>query len=102
MMLFPVRRGFWMVLALTVSIFLIYSAVGERGFVSLNRLLDQRDELRTRVRNLRESNEKIAEEIGLLRDDPVTIENLARTELGMVRDGETVFILSDRPGEPSQ
>jgi len=102
MMLFPVRRGFWMVLALTVSIFLLYSAVGERGFLSLNRLLDQRDELRTRVGNLRESNEKLAEEIGLLRDDPVTIENLARTELGMVREGETVFILSDRPEEPSR
>ena len=102
MTLFPVGRSFWVALALTVSLSLIYSAVGERGFVSLSRLVDQRDEMRTRVHNLVESNAKLAHQVSLLRDDPVTIESLARTELGMVRDGETVFILPVRPGEPSQ
>jgi cell division protein FtsB len=65
-------------------------------------MLEQRDELRARVDALQESNLDLAEQISLLRDDPATIENLARTELGMVRDGETVFILSDLPGEQPQ
>ena len=97
MMVFPVRRRLWLVLALTVCLFLVYSAVGERGFVRLIRMVDQRDELRSTVRALQESNVELAEQVSLYRDDPATIEYLARTELGMVRDGETVFILSDRP-----
>ena len=96
------RRRLWLVLVLTVCLFLVYSAVGERGLVRLNIILEQRDELRARVDALQESNLDLAEQISLLRDDPATIENLARTELGMVRDGETVFILSDLPGEQPQ
>jgi cell division protein FtsB len=99
MMTFPVRRRLWLVLTLAVCLFLVYSAIGERGFVRLNRMMDQTDELRSRVRGLEESNVKLAEQVSLLRDDPATIEDLARTELGMVRDGETVYILSDRPGD---
>ncbi len=101
-MTFPLRRRLWLVLALTVCLFLVYSAVGERGLVRLNIMLEQRDGLRARVDALQESNLDLAEQISLLRDDPATIENLARTELGMVRDGETVFILSDLPGEEPQ
>jgi cell division protein FtsB len=101
-MTFPLRRRLWLVLVLTVCLFLVYSAVGERGLVRLNIILEQRDELRARVDALQESNLDLAEQISLLRDDAATIENLARTELGMVRDGETVFILSDLPGEQPQ
>jgi cell division protein FtsB len=101
-MAFPLRRRLWLVLVLTVCLFLVYSAVGERGLVRLNIMLEQRDELRARVDALQESNLDLAEQISLLRDDPATIENLARTELGMVRDGETVFILSDLPGGQPQ
>jgi cell division protein FtsB len=101
-MTFPLRRRLWLVLVLTVCLFLVYSAVGERGLVRLNIMLEQRDGLRARVDALQESNLDLAEQISLLRDDPATIENLARTELGMVRDGETVFILSDLPGEEPQ
>ena len=102
MLAFPFKRRLWVILALSVCLFLLYSAVGERGLVRLNRLMDQRDELRSRVHALDESNEELAQQVGLLRDDSATIENLARTELGMVRDGETVYILSDRPGDQSQ
>jgi cell division protein FtsB len=96
-MIFPVRRKLWLVLALTVCLFLLYTAVGERGLVGLNRMVNQRDDLRSRVGALEESNVELAEQVSRLRDDPATIEGLARTELGMVRDGETVYILSHRP-----
>ena len=101
-MVFPVRKRLWVFLALTVCLFLVYSAVGERGFIRMNRMVDQRDALRSKVRALEKSNAQLAEQVGRLRDDPATIEHLARTELGMVRDGETVYILSDRPGDQSQ
>ncbi len=95
-MVFPVKRRLWFVLALAVCLFLVYSAVGERGIVRLNRMMDQRDELRSTVRALAENNVKLGEQVSLLRDDPATIEYLARTELGMVRTGETVYIITNR------
>jgi cell division protein FtsB len=101
-MVFPVRKKLLLILAVTVGLFLVYSAVGERGFIRLNKMVNQRDELRARVHALEESNREMAEQVGQLRDDPATIEHLARTELGMVREGETVYILSDRAGEESQ
>jgi len=102
MMIIPVRRRVWLILVLIFGLFLVYSAVGPRGLVRLNRMVDQRDDLRSRVRALEESNVELAEQVSLLRDDPATIEYLARTELGMVGDGETVFILSERPGDEAK
>ena len=89
-------------LALSVALFLAYSAAGERGFVRYRDMAEQRDELRIRVHDLQESNAELAGQISLLRDDPATIEYIARTELGMVRDGEKVYILSERPGDDSR
>ena len=51
---------------------------------------------------LEKVNTDLAEEISLFRDDPATIEALARTELGMVREGETVYILPADPGSEPQ
>jgi cell division protein FtsB len=92
------RQRFWILLFLIAAVFVIYSAVGEKGFVRLNAMGRERDELRIRVGNLVKGNTDLAEEIGLLRDDPATIEALARTELGMVREGETVYVLPVEPG----
>lgn len=99
MMATPVRRKLWMVLALTVALFLLYSAIGERGLIRLHSLLGERDALRSRVHSLKQSNVLLTEEVRRLRDDPATIEHLARTELGMVREDETVYILPARPGD---
>jgi len=96
------RKRFWAFLLITVALFTVYSAMGERGFINLHKRSRHRDELRLRIQNLKESNSKLAERIRLLRDDPDTIERLARTQLDMVRDGETIFILSGRQGEKAQ
>lgn len=101
-MLFPVRGRFWLVLFLTVGLFLFYSAVGERGLIRLHQMVTQRNDLRSSVSSLQESNAQLAEQVRLLRDDPATIEYFARTELGMVRTGETVYILSERPEDQTK
>ena len=77
-----------------LCLFLGYSSLGERGFLRLHRMVNQRDEMRSRVHSLEDSNASLSEEIELLRDDMDTLEELARTQLGMVREGETVFIFS--------
>jgi cell division protein FtsB len=92
------RQRIWILLILILVVFVVYSAVGEKGFVRLNAMGQDRDDLRNRVSQLGKGNADLAEEIGLLRSDPATIESLARTELGMVREGETVYILPEDPG----
>jgi cell division protein FtsB len=44
---------------------------------------------------MRAENARLREMIGRLRDDPGTIEAIARRELGLVRPGEVLFILKD-------
>ena len=96
------RQKFWVLLFVVAAVFVVYSAIGEKGFVRLNSMGRERDELRSRVGNLEKGNTDLAEEISLLRDDPATIEALARTELGMVREGETIYILPADPGSEPQ
>lgn len=96
------RQRIWILLILILVVFVAYSAVGEKGFVRLNAIGRDRDDLRSRVSQLEKGNADLAEEIGLLRNDPATIESLARTELGMAREGETVYILPKDPGSEAR
>ena len=83
------------IFTITLCLFLAYSAVGEKGFIRLHRMILERENLKTRIHDLEEDNSRLAEEIGLLSDDQATIESLARIELGLVKPGETVYILPD-------
>lgn len=92
-----VRRRLVWIFCVTLCLFLAYSAVGEKGFIRLHQLILEREDLRMRIRTLEEENSRLAEEIGRLGDDLTTIESLARIELGLVKPGETVYILPDAP-----
>jgi cell division protein FtsB len=55
-----------------------------------------KDEIRAAERDLRlqrERSERLAELVECLRSDPACIEKVAREELGMVREGETILKL---------
>ena len=49
----------------------------------------------TALAQKRQENTRLREQIRRLREDPATIESLAREELGLIRDGEVLFILRD-------
>ena len=93
------RRKLVWVFSITLCLFLAYSAVGERGFIRLHQMIRERDNLKIRVRTLEEQNSRLSEEVGLLSNDPDAIESLARIGLGLVRPGETVYILPDTAGD---
>lgn len=90
-----VRRKLVWIFSITLCLFLAYSAVGERGFVKLHQMILERENLKIRIRALEEENSRLAEEVGLLSDDSTAIESLSRIELGLVKPGETVYILPD-------
>ena len=71
--------------------------VGEKGLLET---VKKRQEFRTleqAIRRSRAENEVLREEAKRLRSDPTAIEDLARRELGLIKPGEHLFILKDRP-----
>jgi cell division protein FtsB len=70
--------------------------IGERGLVSMVRATDEFEKLSDVVAELRVENQLLREEMRRLRDEPRTIEELARGELGLIQSGEKLFIVADR------
>jgi cell division protein FtsB len=82
----------------------IAALVGERGLVDLVRLSNERDRVRV---ELEEQRAKVAEHrraVEELKGDSMAKERIAREQLGLVRPGETVFLLpkEDRGVVPEQ
>lgn len=69
--------------------------VGEKGFVETTRARRQYREVSVAIDQLRRENARLREEARRLREDPATIEALARQELGLIRPGELLFIIRD-------
>jgi len=97
-----ISRKVFICLFIAVSIFAVYSVVSERGFYQLGKMMKRRNTLNANVESLRDENTKLAREIDRLRSDPVTLEELARTKLGMVRPGEIVYIFPENTGDDHQ
>lgn len=66
---------------------------GERGLTHYRRLKREHRELAERNRRLQREIKHLALEVQRLRDDEVTLERAARDDLGMVRQGEVIFVV---------
>ena len=75
------------------------SFFGDRGFIQLVAKREQTESLRREIEELRAENSRLAAEIVALKTDPRAIERVAREQLGLVRPGETVFLIREEPPE---
>ena len=82
-------------LALITVILVVDALVGEKGFLDTLRARRQYRAVAAALAQKRQENARLREEIRLLRDDPKRIEAVAREELGLMREGEVVFIVHD-------
>jgi cell division protein FtsB len=73
------------------------SLFGDRGLLQLVSQRERRDALAREIEQLKSDNSRLADDIRALRQDPAAIERIAREELGLVRPGETVFIIREEP-----
>jgi cell division protein FtsB len=90
-----------LVLGLVFAAALALSAVallGEQGVRELRRLRSERQALAEEIDRLRSQRAALEREIASLRENPRAIEARARKDLGMIREGETVFLLPERHG----
>jgi cell division protein FtsB len=91
------RRAIEYGLLLIGCIVFVDALVGEKGLLET---VKKRQEFRTleqSIQSARAENALLREEARRLRNDPTAIEDLARRELGLIKPGEHLFILKDRP-----
>jgi cell division protein FtsB len=71
------------------------SLFGDKGLFAMLRAREQYRELEIKLTQARARNASLREEARRLREDPSAVEEAARGDLGMIKDGEKVFIISD-------
>ncbi len=81
---------------LSITIVLLFSLFffiifGGHGFMDLNALKKERDQLADKNGQLSQQNLSLSVEIDRLKHDPKYIENIARQELGMVAEDELIL-----------
>ncbi|MBA2354679.1 MAG: septum formation initiator family protein [Acidobacteria bacterium] len=91
------RRVLRGLLGLTLCVVLVDGVFGPRGLVGNVRLRGRNAALAASLTGLRTGNETLREGVRRLNEDPATIEELAREELGLLKDGELILILKDVP-----
>jgi cell division protein FtsB len=91
------RRLLHVLLLLVLALIVADGLVGDRGLLAMLRARKQHDALAADIARQRAENARLAEEARRLKDDPTTIEEIARRELGLIRPGEKVFIIKDVP-----
>ncbi len=92
----PVRARLLNYVLVFVTVVLVVDAlVGERGLLDTMRARRQHAQISAAIARTRQENARLREEIRRYREDPSAIEALAREELGLMRDGEILFIVKD-------
>jgi cell division protein FtsB len=90
----------WLLL-FVASLIVVDGLVGERGLLAMLRARHEYDDLAATIGRQRAENARLRDEARRLVDDPATIEEVARRELGLIRAGEKLFIVKDvRPAKP--
>jgi cell division protein FtsB len=83
-------------LLLFVTVVLVVDAlIGDKGFMDTLRVRRESRALARSVEALRQENARLLERRRRLKEDPATLESIARKEHGMIRPGEILFILKD-------
>jgi cell division protein FtsB len=76
---------------LFLALMVAWLGFGERGFIHLYRVDKERQAYVERIQKLEQENQELIEEIHRLRSDRNYIESMGRRELGLVKEGETLY-----------
>lgn len=84
-------------LALVTVVLVIDAIFGEKGLLQLLQARRDFAAVEQALERARVENARLRTTAGRLRDDPSSIEEIARRELGLIRPGELLFIVRDVP-----
>jgi cell division protein FtsB len=82
-------------LVFVTVVIIVDALVGDRGLLDTMRARRQHAAVAAALAARRQENARLRREIRRLREDPAAIEAIAREELGLMRDGEVLFIIRD-------
>ena len=83
------------VLAFVALILVVDSLVGDKGLLETLRARRQYAEITAGLAAKRHENARLRDEVRRLKEDPASVEAIAREELGLIRPGELLFIVHD-------
>jgi len=89
------RRILNVLFGFATVVMMVDALVGEKGLVARMRAREEYQRQVASVEKLKLENARLREKSARLRDDPSAIEAIAREELGLIRDGELLFIVRD-------
>jgi cell division protein FtsB len=94
------RAARWVVIAVGFVV-LVDSLVGDKGFLATYQARQRYRDLEATLAAARQENAQLREHARRLREDPATVEDIARRELGLIKPGEKMFIIRDAaPPQP--
>jgi cell division protein FtsB len=82
-------------LAFLTSVLALNAIAGSRGLPAVLQARRDFDRDEQALQRLRAENAALRQDIRRLREDPETVEEVARRELGYIRPGEKVFVVND-------
>jgi cell division protein FtsB len=83
------------VLAFVTVVLVVDALVGDKGLLDTLRARRQHAALTAGLAQKRHENVRLRDDIRRLKEDPGAIESLAREQLGLMREGEVLFIVRD-------
>ena len=90
------KKHLLLLVLISLLIFGILTFFGEKGIFHLFRLQKEVARIREKSIRLEEENQKLKEEVKRLQTDKRYIEEIARKELGMVKEGEIIYQFDDK------
>jgi cell division protein FtsB len=78
---------------LVTAVLLADALFGDRGLAQTLRAGNEYRQALVELRHIRRENAALREQQRRLREDPRTVEAVAREELGLIRQGEILFIV---------
>ena len=83
------------VLAFVTVVLVVDALIGDKGLLDTLRARRQYGALAAGLAQKRRENTRLRDDIRRLKEDPAAIESLARGQLGLMREGEVLFIVRD-------
>lgn len=90
------RIARWTLLAIS-TVLMVNALIGEKGYLATVRAQKEEARIEAQLRQLRANNARLQDDARRLREDPAALEAVAREALGLVKPGETLITLRDRP-----
>ncbi len=91
------QPGPWIrrLLVFATCVLMVDALFGDRGLAETMRARRAYQQAEMDLGRMQHENAELREEARRLRDDPGTIESVAREELGMIRGGEILIVIKD-------